>query len=587
MKIILLLFVVIVGCCATRLLSEDGLYSLFVKLLNNEYNTSDLKSVQDLIELLYLPTDEGAEYLQKSDSRLSITCIACRSAFRALTDLVESGNTDEEIINGVYVICEGLSIVSPRVCHGTLLLNVPILTYIIKTTPEAVPSTFCGVFFQNVDKASTCTFEDNRFEWEVELPPPSDIPIINSASEPLTIALISDAHIDPLYEPNGVAVCSDPTCCRKGQTATNTLKNNPEIEEKIVVSSLKELNGEKVIDLDVGEALRLIRNTSSKNADSQPPAGYWDIIRKKFDDVPVIPVIGNHESQPTNQWLVYDPLDAKTHLDWLVSELHKAEQAGEKVHILTHISPGTHDLIYTWTREYNRIVNRFASTIAAEFNGHTHSDEFKIFYSGQDRETPEPTNIINYIYNLTEANLTPNRRPHWFELYDVKNTFGIQDLRPATMSNLVYSMVTDQRPLLDLYSAFFSKLSDTRWPYCNDYCKIDNLCKVVVTVLWERESIHIFILFSDRTFYKRTKVIIISTYIATNDLIYQQKQKKYTCTSKNLIRFPTSAQRASIIQFLTKCPSPLWILFFPPVMVAFLHADKPIIELFVLDYPDE
>ncbi|XP_050664348.1 sphingomyelin phosphodiesterase-like isoform X2 [Leptidea sinapis] len=227
--------------------------------------------------------------------------------------------------------------------------------------------------------------------------------------------------------------------------------------------------------------------------------------------------LNNNVAYRHNWWLVYDPLDAKTHLDWLVSELHKAEQAGEKVHILTHISPGTHDLIYTWTREYNRIVNRFASTIAAEFNGHTHSDEFKIFYSGQDRETPvsiawgagsltaytnynpnykiarfdsttyEPTNIINYIYNLTEANLTPNRRPHWFELYDVKNTFGIQDLKPATMSNLVYSMVTDQRPLLDLYSAFFSKLSDTRWPYCNDYCKIDNLCKVVVTVLWERE----------------------------------------------------------------------------------------------------
>lgn len=58
------------------------------------------------------------------------------------------------------------------------------------------------------------------------------------------------------------------------------------------------------------------------------------------------------------RWLVYDPLDAKKHLDWLVAELYSAELAGENVHILTHIPPGVADLTYTWTREYNRIINR-------------------------------------------------------------------------------------------------------------------------------------------------------------------------------------------------------------------------------------
>lgn len=58
------------------------------------------------------------------------------------------------------------------------------------------------------------------------------------------------------------------------------------------------------------------------------------------------------------RWLVYDPLDAKKHLDWLVEELYKAEKAGEKVHILAHIPAGVSDLTQTWTREYNKIVNR-------------------------------------------------------------------------------------------------------------------------------------------------------------------------------------------------------------------------------------
>lgn len=55
---------------------------------------------------------------------------------------------------------------------------------------------------------------------------------------------------------------------------------------------------------------------------------------------------------------MFDPQESKRHLDWLVEELTKAEIAGEKVHILSHIAPGSGDLIKSWTREYNRIVNR-------------------------------------------------------------------------------------------------------------------------------------------------------------------------------------------------------------------------------------
>lgn len=98
-----------------------------------------------------------------------------------------------------------------------------------------------------------------------------------------------------------------------------------------------------------------------------------------------------------------------------------------------------------------------------------------------------PENIVNYVYNLTEANLTPHRRPHWFMLYDMKNSFELPDLSVQSIHNLIYSMVGDNRRLLDLYSAFQSKISDSRWPNCDDYCKINDLCRTVVTVLWERQ----------------------------------------------------------------------------------------------------
>ncbi|XP_028168351.1 sphingomyelin phosphodiesterase-like, partial [Ostrinia furnacalis] len=459
--------------------------------------------------------------------------------------------------------------------------------------------------------------------------------------KPLKVALITDVHIDPLYKAFGVADCDEPTCCRVGQRPRSSFSYVYNHEGSLLERSLIHDHGEIKLNLSASDSkgeqsARIRYQTSSRQS---PPAGYWGDYRncdtplwayddaienihenhkdidliyyvgdtidhgiwetsyelindmnlylvKKIksifgEDVLVVPAIGNHESQPTNQfapatvvgpklnttwlyksladkwghylsdeavdtllqsggfsllarpglrvislnnnvayrnnwWLVYDPLDSKKHLDWLIEELHKAELAGEKVHILAHIPPGVHDLTHTWTREYYRIVNRFSDTIAAEFNGHTHSDEFKVFYSPDNEPinvawgggsvtsytfynlnykivtfNPQnftPDRILNYAYNLTEANLTPNRRPHWFLLYDMKNTFGLPDLTPKSMSDLVYSMVTTNRHLLDIYNAFYSKISDVRWPNCNnDYCKLDNLCKIVVNVLWERQ----------------------------------------------------------------------------------------------------
>lgn len=99
----------------------------------------------------------------------------------------------------------------------------------------------------------------------------------------------------------------------------------------------------------------------------------------------------------------------------------------------------------------------------------------------------EPLNFESYIYNLTEANLTPHRRPHWFQLYDFRNSFNLQSLSAADMDNLVQRMATTDRHLTDLYAAYSSKLSDTRWPGCQTNCKRSYLCRSVITDLWERE----------------------------------------------------------------------------------------------------
>ncbi|XP_032513068.2 sphingomyelin phosphodiesterase-like [Danaus plexippus] len=631
-----LVFLVLVSGLSARLISEDDLTGLFKKIIKNQASENDLSMLNDVFHI-YRPT-----YLMKTQethTRTTLTCLLCRSIFSAFIDMVEENQSEQNLINTITTLCSTLGVLSPKSCSGLIDLNLPIIIYIIKNTPGVASRTFCGLLFQTANNPNSCVYNDPRFEWSVDLPEPSEFMETESRqsnSKPLKIALISDAHIDPFYEPNGVADCDEPTCCRKEQTPRR-LTFNYDLLETHVDKSLSNTGDTYMLNLDAATGIKSV-NIVSRNNNTSPPAGYWgdyrncdtplwayddvieriasahkdidvvyyigdnidhhvwettfemingmnqyviDKMRKEFgDNVLIVPCIGNHESQPTNQfapssikgdklnttwlyealvkkwdyylteeakitilekgaftrlikpglrvisinsniayrsnwWLVYDPLEAKRHLEWLVSELYKAEIAGEKVHILSHIPPGVHDLIYTWTREYNRIINRFKKTITAEFNGHLHSDEFKIFYNGSDpvamawgvgsstsysdynvnykiatidNNTFEPLNIVNYIYNLTEANLTPNRRPHWFQLYDVRGTFGIPDLSPASLDNLVYRMVTNQTQYLDLYAAFYSKLSDTRWPNCNDNCKIDNLCKTVVTVLWERSK---------------------------------------------------------------------------------------------------
>ncbi|XP_026755507.2 sphingomyelin phosphodiesterase 1-like [Galleria mellonella] len=640
---VFVLFMIICSSKARQLITLDETETLFKKYMLNQLTETETASLKEIFELLYRHESISSRSLENSSAaRLSLDCIVCRNIIGALFQTIREGQTEEEATNVITTLCTSLNIENYNVCRGAVALNMPIFVHIIRTVPEATPQSFCSLVLQSATNSNICTTTDPRFEWEVQLPdPPEFVNTPEIDPKPLRVAIITDVHLDPLYEPFGVGNCDEPTCCRYGQTPAQNYLYSSNVDESLYNRSIIYLDDDIMLDLSVASEIkrqRMSSRTRYANSRDTAPAGYWgdyrdcdtplwafddtietiaethkgidmvyyigdtidhgvwetsyelinnmnlyliDKIRKTFgDDVLVVPVIGNHEAQPTNQfapssvtgeklnttwlyealakkwdhyltdeakatlldrgdfsilarpglriislnnnvayrynwWIVYDPLDAKKHLDWLVEELQKAEQAGEKVHILTHIPPGVHDLTYTWTREYNRIINRFSATIAAEFNGHVHSDEFKVFYSltdgtpinvawggggattyshynlnykivDFDSKTFLPQNIVNYIYNITEANLTPHLRPHWFQLYDMRNTFGLADLSAASINDLVYRMPIETH-LLDLYSAFFSKLSDNRWPYCNIDCKLNNMCKIVVTVLWEHE----------------------------------------------------------------------------------------------------
>ncbi|CAM5073512.1 unnamed protein product [Natator depressus] len=206
-----------------------------------------------------------------------------------------------------------------------------------------------------------------------------------------------------------------------------------------------------------------------------------------------------------NFWLLINATDPAGQLQWLVGVLQAAEGRQEKVHIIGHIPPA--HCMRSWSWNYYRIINRFEGTIAAQFFGHTHVDEFEMFY---DEETlsrpvsvafvaPSVTTYINlnpgyrvyqldgdypgsshmvldhetFILNLTEAN-APGAEPRWQPLYRARQAYGLPSLFPADWDRLLRRFQADEQ-LFQRFWFLFHKGHPPREP-CREACKAALLC---------------------------------------------------------------------------------------------------------------
>ncbi|CAL4151209.1 unnamed protein product, partial [Meganyctiphanes norvegica] len=212
----------------------------------------------------------------------------------------------------------------------------------------------------------------------------------------------------------------------------------------------------------------------------------------------------------SNIWLTESSIDPGDQLAWLEACLNKAEADEELVHILGHVPPGSLPMDVSWSREYTRIINRYENIVKAQFFGHTHNDEFEVFYDG-DR----PTNVayvapsatpwehlhpgyriyyldgehINttwavvdhetWIMNLTEAQETG--KPRYYQLYSAKDEYSMDGLLPANWDDFAQRMSQD-RSLFDLYYKNFHKASEMMLEMgCDDVCYQQRLCDVVTS----------------------------------------------------------------------------------------------------------
>lgn len=206
-----------------------------------------------------------------------------------------------------------------------------------------------------------------------------------------------------------------------------------------------------------------------------------------------------------NFWLMVNSTDPANQLQWLVHILQASEDKGEKVHIIGHIPPGL--CLSSWSWNYYHIVNRYESTITGQLFGHTHMDEFQMFY---DEETmtrplgvafiaPSVTTYVNlnpgyrvyyvdgnyqassrlvldhetYILNLTEANHSPEKDPKWTLLYRATDTYGLSTLFPSDCNGLIRTFINDD-PVFQKY--WYLRFKGHVSEPCKEVCKTVVLC---------------------------------------------------------------------------------------------------------------
>ncbi|GAB6020689.1 hypothetical protein CHUAL_003358 [Chamberlinius hualienensis] len=206
-----------------------------------------------------------------------------------------------------------------------------------------------------------------------------------------------------------------------------------------------------------------------------------------------------------NWWLIVQSQDPTEQLQWLIDQLDDAEQNNIKVHIIGHIPPGK--FTYVWSRNFRDVVDRYKSTIAGQFYGHTHHDEFEVIYD--DEDTTFPISVAHIAPSVTTGSrLNPAFRiytvdgdytdttwqvldyeehwldinqanadgfPTWKLLYTAKEEYVMSDLTPASFDNLIDRMETDDALFQTFYQNFYRVFPK---PPCEFECKDSMLCSL-------------------------------------------------------------------------------------------------------------
>ncbi|XP_046742725.1 sphingomyelin phosphodiesterase-like [Diprion similis] len=271
-----------------------------------------------LADLAFPTVKRSTDLTNYIEQRSSLTCTLCTSLVNVIMGYRKIGMAEETIISTITTLCVNLNIEGEDVCRGVIELNAPIAFYIVDHKPSLAAASVCGIVLQS----SSCPLTDEEFEWTVEVDDSEPVHISSEETEEtFRIVQISDPHYDPVYEAYGNAYCDEPTCCRVGQNDTNTSGavagywgdyNDCDSPWYAITDTLDQIKRQEqeieyvyftgdIIDHGVWETTREGNIESIKKTFKQ--------LYETFGSVPVYPIFGNHEPNPTNVFAPSDVTD--------------------------------------------------------------------------------------------------------------------------------------------------------------------------------------------------------------------------------------------------------------------------------------
>ncbi|KZV95484.1 sphingomyelin phosphodiesterase [Exidia glandulosa HHB12029] len=461
-----------------------------------------------------------------ADIESAVDCASCHALLIPLKALALLG--DDVFTGGIVGICDLSGAEDPDVCAGAVGGQAPIIAHGLRLIdPLGQTATkLCNALF------GLCALPPvNEFTLPLPPAPASPKKFVSRGRPPLTVAHLSDVHIDREYTVGADAQCTKPLCCRNfadqaGQPIAepagpsgNSNCDSPVKLADAMLSAVKGLNPDFAIFTgDIVEGAIWLVDRAEVTMDL---SAFDDEMGSLLGTIPVFPAIGNHDSAPVNsfprdeaaltaannsasssQWVfdtqaqgwqrwinttaaqevrhisgsygavvpgtklriislntqyyykqnfwLYDT-DAVVHdpqglLAFVGSQLQLAETLGERVWIIGHISSGKTDFNRDPSNYFNQLVQRYSNTIAGNFFGHSHKDQFEITYKDFNDRTAANANSVNII----SPALTPTSGNPAFKFYDIDpDTYELMDVR-VFFAN-VSSPTFQTSPTFELY----------------------------------------------------------------------------------------------------------------------------------------
>ncbi|TNN79008.1 Sphingomyelin phosphodiesterase [Liparis tanakae] len=501
------------------------------------------------------------------------SCSFCKGVFNILDVLLLSNTNEERVARAVGEACVRLHLADAQVCHDiTELFRDDFLRALERSL--LWPTEACGVLVGPSCGKFDMYAPWNITLPKVPKPPVTPPVLPKPGSPQSRVLFLTDVHWDKEYLAGSSGDCRDPLCCRQdsgvpswrqreaGYWGTYSKCDLPLwTVENLLENAARDGPWDWVYWTGDIPAHDVWSQTRTQQLSELTVISR--LIHKHLGpNVTVYPAVGNHESTPVNSfpppfihgnrsssWL-YDTM-AKEWAPWLeeqalktlryggfytleiqpglrvvslnmnfcarenfwlmVNSTDPANQLQWLVHIIGHIPPGL--CLGSWSWNYYHIVNRYESTVAGQFFGHTHFDEFEMFYDEAtmtrpvgvafiapsvttyidlnpgfrvyyvDGDYPGSSRLVldheTYILNLTEANhspgapLRPVPNPKWTLLYRATEAYGLTSLFPADYDGMLRTFLKDDR-VFQMFWHFRHK-GHVSGP-CKETCKTTMLC---------------------------------------------------------------------------------------------------------------